>query len=85
MDKNKVLDFFDYLKNDKESAEKFKTITTLIGKPIIKADKTQSHIQYLLCDGSRVFKKDTAFDSTLLKGEIFLSKKKIQNFSVKND
>ena len=27
MDKNKVLDFFDYLKNDKESAEKFKTIT----------------------------------------------------------
>ena len=50
--------------------KELKSPVTLIGKPIIKADRTQSHIQYLLCDGKGVFKKEDD-KSSLLKGELY--------------
>ena len=63
---------------------KLKKPVVVVGKPIIKADRTQSHIQYLLCDGDVVYKKECLNkDSSLLKGELYLDKKKKNPISVK--
>ena len=50
---------------------------TVVGKPVIKADPTQSHIQYLLCDGKSVCKKECpSVESSFFKGELYSRNKK---------
>lgn len=50
---------------------------TVVGKPVIKADPTQSHIQYLLCDGKSIVKKECpSIEDSFFKGELYTRNKK---------
>lgn len=77
MDKNKVLDFFDYLKNDKESAEKFKTITEKLSTV-----KNEESAKKLLEEELIPFAKSKGYDITY---EDFLNFTKTQETELSDD
>ncbi len=77
MDKNKVLDFFDYLKNDKESAEKFKTITEKLSTV-----KNEESAKKLLEEELIPFAKSKGYNITY---EDFLNFTKTQETELSDD